>query len=404
MSTKIEAKRFSGKAGTWQHYEMAVHAHFAVQDWTEFFNDGTDIADAKRADWRKAQQKIYSHFILTCDDRAATTLLSVKKDQEAVGWAAYQALQDKYGDAKDQGLSKLCKKFFNRKQGDEESTQDYLNIMKSKVTEIERVANGDGARIWRVLQCTALVQNLRHDEEGKLTKKLLNNRMAEAEADGKTLDYEKIESIIANDADNTDEPAKPKKPKPQPQDDLALLFKGGKHGGRGGGKWSGKGKPSGNGGRGNGGKGKWQPQWQPQQQPWHQPWHQPYKGGGKHGAARGPDKGPSDTAAALEQLKSAQKEYDKIKKKEKDDMNWAGEEHYPRQQQQSSSRSIDDEGYWSMHDRMYSADDTAGEADGFRVFSPKMGRNDINKISRILGKLPSMHARLEWLHTHMYIS
>ena len=115
MSTKIEAKRFSGKAGTWQHYEMAVHAHFAVQDWTEFFNDGAGVADAKRADWRKAQQKIYSHFILTCDDRAATTLLSVKKDQEAVGWAAYQALQDKYGDAKDQGLSKLYKKFFNRK-------------------------------------------------------------------------------------------------------------------------------------------------------------------------------------------------------------------------------------------------------------------------------------------------
>ena len=84
------------------------------------------------------------------------------------------------------------------------------------------------------LTARALVQNLRHDEEGKLTKKLLNNRMAEAEADGKTLDYEKIESIIANDADN-DEPAKaPKKPKsqPQPQDDLALLFKGGKYGGR----------------------------------------------------------------------------------------------------------------------------------------------------------------------------
>ena len=32
-----------------------------------------------------------------------------------------------------------------------------------------------------------------------------------------------------------------------------------------------------------------------------------------------------------------------------------------------------------------------------------MGRNDVNKISKILGKLPSMHARLQWLHAHMYI-
>ena len=39
----------------------------------------------------------------------------------------------------------------HRKQGDEESTTDYLNVMKSKVTEIERVAQGDGARILQVL-------------------------------------------------------------------------------------------------------------------------------------------------------------------------------------------------------------------------------------------------------------
>ena len=35
-------------------------------------------------------------------------------------------------------------------------------------------------------------------------------------------------------------------------------------------------------------------------------------------------------------------------------------------------------------------------ADAFVImFSPKMGRNDINKISKIPGKLPSMHGRLE---------
>ena len=77
MTSKIEARRFSGKPGTWAHYEMAVRAHLAVVDLLEFLHDGVGLVDQPKADWVKGQQKIYSHFILTCDDRAATTLLSI---------------------------------------------------------------------------------------------------------------------------------------------------------------------------------------------------------------------------------------------------------------------------------------------------------------------------------------
>ena len=71
----------SGKPGTWAHYEMAVKAHLAVVDLLEFLHDGAGLEDVAKANWVKGQQKIYSHFILTCDDRAATTLLSIDATQ-----------------------------------------------------------------------------------------------------------------------------------------------------------------------------------------------------------------------------------------------------------------------------------------------------------------------------------
>ena len=138
MTSKIEARRFSGKPGTWPHYDMAVKAHFRIQDLLEFLNDGTGVPADKRADWKKGQQKVFSHFILTCDDRAATTLLSIDADKDDAGWAAYVALRDKHGDHKEQGLSKQTKKFFKRKQKAKESTADYLNDMRARITGIER--------------------------------------------------------------------------------------------------------------------------------------------------------------------------------------------------------------------------------------------------------------------------
>ena len=44
MTTKIEARRFRGKPGTWNHYAMAVKAHFAVAKIAKFFNDGSSHA------------------------------------------------------------------------------------------------------------------------------------------------------------------------------------------------------------------------------------------------------------------------------------------------------------------------------------------------------------------------
>ena len=57
MTSKIEARRFSGKPGTWAHYEMAVKAHLAVVDLLEFLHDGTDLEEGgDRANWVKGQQ------------------------------------------------------------------------------------------------------------------------------------------------------------------------------------------------------------------------------------------------------------------------------------------------------------------------------------------------------------
>ena len=43
MTPKIEARRFSGKQGTWSHYAMAVKAHFSIEDLTKYFNDGMPL-------------------------------------------------------------------------------------------------------------------------------------------------------------------------------------------------------------------------------------------------------------------------------------------------------------------------------------------------------------------------
>ena len=196
MTSKIEARRFSGKPGTWAHYEMAVRAHLAVVDLLEFLHDGAGLEDVAKANWVKGQQKIYSHFILTCDDRAATTLLSIDATQPDCGWQSYCALRDKYGDAKDRQLSKLIKKFYKRKQQPDEPTSEYLNDMRALQAQIERVAVNDTDKIWRIMKCTALIQNLEDTPDTKLTKKLVTNRMAEAEANKKPLEYDAIESIM----------------------------------------------------------------------------------------------------------------------------------------------------------------------------------------------------------------
>ena len=54
-----------GKASTWNHYAMAVKAHFAVAKISKFFNDGSGIAANQRDAWREAQLAIYNHFVLT---------------------------------------------------------------------------------------------------------------------------------------------------------------------------------------------------------------------------------------------------------------------------------------------------------------------------------------------------
>ena len=63
MASKIEARRFSGKPGTWAHYEMAVKAHLAVVDLIDFLHNGDGLVGDPKAEWVKGQQKIYSHLI-----------------------------------------------------------------------------------------------------------------------------------------------------------------------------------------------------------------------------------------------------------------------------------------------------------------------------------------------------
>ena len=92
-----------------------------------------------------------------------------------------------------------------------------------KVTEIEKVAEGDAQKIWRIIKNTTLVQNLKDTDGGTLTKKLVTNRMAEAEAENKPLSYAQVEGIIENDTDGeVPKPSQPKKPdKDEP--DLAMF-------------------------------------------------------------------------------------------------------------------------------------------------------------------------------------
>ena len=47
MSTKVEAKRFSGKPGQWPHYDLSVRAHLAINDWAKHFHENVPDADAQ---------------------------------------------------------------------------------------------------------------------------------------------------------------------------------------------------------------------------------------------------------------------------------------------------------------------------------------------------------------------
>ena len=160
MSTQVAAKRFSGKAGTWPHYELSLKAHFAVVDLLEHFTDVVPTQADKKNEFVKAQQKIYAYILLTCDDRAATTLLSCSSSGDTVGFDAFTALKNKYGGAQDHHLSGLVKEFLQYKQGQEQTNSDYLNEMRAKLTRIEQVAKGDKGKIWDVLTSVSLVEQL----------------------------------------------------------------------------------------------------------------------------------------------------------------------------------------------------------------------------------------------------
>ena len=64
MPTKVEAKRFSGKANTFwrqpRHYELSLRAHFAVNDLIDHFHDNIPADAAKKEEYVKAQKKIYA--------------------------------------------------------------------------------------------------------------------------------------------------------------------------------------------------------------------------------------------------------------------------------------------------------------------------------------------------------
>ena len=175
MSTKVEAKRFSGKAGTWPHYELSLRAHFAVVDLLEHFSDVVPGQADKKSEFVKAQQKIYAYILLTCDDRAATTLLSCASSGDTVGFDAFTALKNKYGGAQDHHLSNLVKEFLQYKQGLEQTNSDYLNEMRAKLSRIEQVAKGDKGKIWDILTTVSLVEQLKTTEAMALTKREESN-------------------------------------------------------------------------------------------------------------------------------------------------------------------------------------------------------------------------------------
>ena len=411
MTSKIEARRFSGKPGTWAHYEMAVKAHLAVVDLLEFLHDGDDLEEGgDRANWVKGQQKIYSHFILTCDDRAATTLLSIDATQPDCGWQSYCALRDKYGDAKDRQLSKLIKKFYKRKQQPDEPTSEYLNDMRALQAQIERVAANDTDKIWRIMKCTALIQNLEDTPDTKLTKKLVTNRMAEAEANKKPLEYDAIESIIEQDAIEDDKGVKTKK-KADESADLLL--------------YAGKGKDT----QGQWGKGQWTDYWSQPAQPysynqygsWN--WGKGKKGkdgkGGKGKADFGKGKPtnwtPPDSASSLEvaksKLKQMQTQYNEMKKKSdaaynaSDQWQHGGQWQAPSASTSAAQPKADEDGYWSMYDsdKAYSVEQPTHPPS--RDAPPIKGSNrDVHAyMSKKLGQLPTMQACIDMLQTYLHV-
>lgn len=413
MSTKVEAKRFTGKAGTWPHYELSLRAHFAVVDLIEHFH-GTVPNDAdKKSDFCKAQQKIYAYILLTCDDRAATTLLSCASSGDTVGFDAYTTLKNKYGGARDQQLSGLIKEFLTYKQGDDQSNSDYLNDMRAKLSRVEEVAKNDKAKIWDVLTTVSLVEQLKDTEAMSITKKLVFSRMAEAEAAGNPLDFNTVEQIIEHDKESATKEAPSRSTRQTPPNDLAL----GTFSKKGAGRGTGKGKYKGGRGAGSWNYGGWYqqpPSWNDGGK-WWQKKGKNYKGGGKGKGGK-----DQDHAAALEEKKAAlkkiQSEYDILKNKSsggggKDACYWMGDDdeinEYPRQSSGASGSGdytdFDDTDYWSMwdqceEDKMYSAVETAD-----RATPPTRGREYNKKISRRLEALPNMHARVTELQRHLYV-
>ena len=58
-----------------------------------------------------------------------------------------------------------------------------------------------------------------------------------------------------------------------------------------------------------------------------------------------------------------------------------------------------------MYDRDsgYSLTETDGDAAGSRAFPPLMGKDYINNLSRKLGSVPTMHAKIDLLHAHLSV-
>ena len=53
-STKVEAKRLSGKAEQWPHWDQSPQVYLAVNDLIEHFSDGRNVHRDKKDDWVKA--------------------------------------------------------------------------------------------------------------------------------------------------------------------------------------------------------------------------------------------------------------------------------------------------------------------------------------------------------------
>ena len=158
-STKVEAKRFNGKPGTYAAWQAHVEAYFDTQDWSDYLNDGTGVAANKKDDWKKAQRQMYSYLVLVTDGRPAAAIRHFKNDDNK-GWKAFKELEDKYGGGNARQLSASIKEFFSYKQGDL-GTSDFLIDMKTKYAHIMEVADHDAEKIWSAMANICLVENLR---------------------------------------------------------------------------------------------------------------------------------------------------------------------------------------------------------------------------------------------------